>query len=930
MRTLLKTLCVTLALALAALALPAGAFALGQDVDINETNFPDQIFRGWLLDKGNLNGMGADGVLTSGELAQITVLDLSGLGIGDLTGISHFTALERLNVNNNRLTSLDVSKNTRLTSLYCATNALEHLDVTGCPELVDLNCERNRLTELNLAGNPKLVQLYCRHNSLTQLDVSRNLELVFIETFDNSLTSFDCSMLKKLEFLHIDYNKLTTLNMSGNPALKDSGFVAANNHLDTLVLPNIPDFTVDAEVFYEQNPRTGYDTVEWYLDSSFTRPVSPEDQLPANGQTVYARWVPNPYTVYYRANGGQGSMEPQSAVYGASFALTPNAFTRTGHTFDHWSTYSDGVGGRDFENGATVENLAGENGSRTAVYLYAQWRPNTYTIHFAPGGGEGSMDDIPATYGQSVTLPDSTFTNAEGVFLGWAQSADAEQPEYFAGQSVQNLTAEDGGSVTLYPVWKPLSAIKDSFQEGLNALKGSYSAANYYDEDWARIESAYTTAHDSIEAATVDQLDLMQQALNDAAQAMSAVPTRAARAEELAQHWTAQFAPILGKLNAPVSMADRGDRQADVGAALRGSAANELAAQSQLSDSASALAAANEARALLESQLDRLQAMESALGWMGQAEDWYNKPMSEATSGTVDELAALEQSLSALSADARFFCDPAAVDSISEKAHLAREKATALSELDAEYARLTQWDYTEQNRQLLDDTAAALRREIEAAEAAGMPGALLVAGKAQLEQVDPIPKTPAVTAWPTAAPLTKGQALKTSALTGGKADVPGTFAWKEPDARPQAGGSFAVVFTPADARRYTAVEQQVQLTVKEQPAPTAAPGSHPAPAPTATPAPAATPAATPAPVKPTATPAPTASPAPSATPTPSASPAPSATPAASAAPEGPASDADEPASAGGALPGFALPLLVLGAAAVIAAVVLVVRARRRS
>lgn len=862
--------------------------------------------------------MGADGVLTSGELAQITVLDLSGLGIGDLTGISHFTALERLNVNNNRLTSLDVSKNTRLTSLYCATNALEHLDVTGCPELVDLNCERNRLTELNLACNPKLVQLYCRHNSLTQLDVSRNLELVFIETFDNSLTSFDCSMLKKLEFLHIDYNKLTTLNMSGNPALKDSGFVAANNHLDTLILPNIPDFTVDAEVFYEQNPRTGYDTVEWYLDSSFTRPVRPEDQLPANGQTVYARWVPNPYTVYYRANGGQGSMEPQSAVYGASFALTPNAFTRTGHTFDHWSTYSDGVGGRDFENGATVENLAGENGSRTAVYLYAQWRPNTYTIHFAPGGGEGSMDDIPATYGQSVTLPDSTFTNAEGVFLGWAQSADAEQPEYFAGQSVQNLTAEDGGSVTLYPVWKPLSAIKESFQEGLNALKGSYSAANYYDEDWARIESAYTTAHDSIEAATVDQLDLMQQALNDAAQAMSAVPTRAARAEELAQHWTAQFAPILGKLNAPVSMADRGDRQADVGAALRGSAANELAAQSQLSDSASALAAANEARALLESQLDRLQAMESALGWMGQAEDWYNKPMSEATSGTVDELAALEQSLSELDADARFFCDPAAVDSISEKAHLAREKATALSELDAEYARLTQWDYTEQNRQLLDDTVAALRREIEAAEAAGMPGALLVAGKAQLEQVDPIPKTPAVTAWPTAAPLTKGQALKTSALTGGKADVPGTFAWKEPDARPQVGGSFAVVFTPADARRYTAVEQQVQLTVKEQPAPTAAPGSHPAPAPTATPAPAATPAATPAPVKPTATPAPTASP------------APSATPAASAAPEGPASDADEPASTGGALPGFALPLLVLGAAAVIAAVVLVVRARRRS
>lgn len=399
-----------------ALALPAGAFALDQAVAVTETNFPDQIFRSWLLDKSNLNGAGADGLLTGEELASITVMDLSRRDIQSLEGIEYFTALESLNVSNNRLTSLNVS---------------------GCPELVDLNCERNRLTELNLSRNTKLVQLYCRHNSLTQLDVSRNLELVFIETFDNSLTSFDCSMLKKLEFLHIDYNRLTTLNMSGNPALKDSGFVAANNHLNTLVLPNIPNFTVDADVFYEQNPRTGYDNVEWYLDAAHTRPVAPGDKLPANGQTLYARWVPNPYTVYYRANGGQGTMEPQSAVYGASFALTPNAFTRTGYTFDHWSTYSDGVGGRVFENGATVQDLAGQNSSRTAVYLYAQWRPNTYTIRFS----EGAAGDISAKYGESVALPADGPTADGMAFLGWSAKENDSQPEFFAGQPVRDLTA---------------------------------------------------------------------------------------------------------------------------------------------------------------------------------------------------------------------------------------------------------------------------------------------------------------------------------------------------------------------------------------------------------------------------------------------------------------------------------------------------------
>ncbi len=529
---------------------------------------------------------------------------------------------------------------------------------------MDLNCEHNRLTELDLSRNTKLVQLYCRHNSLTQLDVSRNLELVFIETFDNSLTSFDCSMLKKLEFLHIDYNRLTTLNMSGNPALKDSGFVAANNHLNTLVLPSIPNFTVDADVFYEQNPRTGYDNVEWYLDAAHTRPVAPGDKLPANGQTLYARWVPNPYTVYYRANGGQGTMEPQSAVYGASFALTPNASTRTGHTFDHWSTYSDGVGGRVFENGATVQDLAGQNSSRTAVYLYVQWRPNAYTIRFA----EGAAGDISAKCGESVALPADGPTADGMAFLGWSTKENDSQPEFFAGQPVRDLTAEDGGVVTLYPVWISHDEIQSSYREALRALVAGYSKDDYYTDDWNDIEAAAQTAESAIAAA--------------------------------------------------------GDVLKD---------------KSPLSAPDTARAAA-QALDLLAAPLARLQAMSSALGWMAQARNWYSMPAADVTSSTAAALDGLVQALDGLDTEARFFCDPAAVSSVSEKARLAQEKAEALDELDREYARLIQWEYTEQNKQLLDDTAAALRREIEAAEAAGMPGALLVAGKVNLEQVPPHPQ----------------------------------------------------------------------------------------------------------------------------------------------------------------------------------------------
>ena len=174
-------------------------------------------------------------------------------------------------------------------------------------------------------------------------------------------------MLKKLRFLHIDYNRLTYLDMSNNPALEGNGFVAANNWLDSLTLPDIPDFTVEAEVFCEQNPRTGYGRTEWYYDSGYTRPIREDDVIPATGQTIYARWVPNPYTVYYRANGGTGSMADQAVVYGQKFTLTPNAFSRTGYTFAGWHTYADGIGGIDYADGATVCNLAGENSSRDAA-----------------------------------------------------------------------------------------------------------------------------------------------------------------------------------------------------------------------------------------------------------------------------------------------------------------------------------------------------------------------------------------------------------------------------------------------------------------------------------------------------------------------------------------------------------------------------------
>lgn len=74
--------------------------------------------------------------------------------------------------------------------------------------------------------------------------------------------------------------------------------------------------------------------------------------------------------------------------------------------------------------------------------------------------------------------------------------------------------------------------------------------------------------------------------------------------------------------------------------------------------------------------------------------------------------------------------------------------------------------------------------------------------------------TPTVSAWPGASTITAGQPLSASALTGGSASVPGTFAFANPSLLPAAGTSpQTVIFTPADTSNENTVTGSVNVTV---------------------------------------------------------------------------------------------------------------------
>ncbi|MBQ6708557.1 MAG: InlB B-repeat-containing protein, partial [Clostridia bacterium] len=86
--------------------------------------------------------------------------------------------------------------------------------------------------------------------------------------------------------------------------------------------------------------------------------------------------------------------------------------------------------------------------------LYARWTGNTYTIKFNGNGNTGgSTAQMSMTYGTAKELTANGFTKTGYTFNGWNTVADGTGDSYTDKQSVNNLTATDGATVTLYAQW---------------------------------------------------------------------------------------------------------------------------------------------------------------------------------------------------------------------------------------------------------------------------------------------------------------------------------------------------------------------------------------------------------------------------------------------------------------------------------------------
>lgn len=162
-----------------------------------------------------------DGEISVNEAKNVKFLFLydmfempEGYGITDLSEIKYFTSLLYLDCPCNKLTTLDISRNTVLKHLICYNNMLDDIDISNNTALEYFSCGGNKLTSVDVSKNTALAEFYCDENLFASIDISRNKALTILNCSNNRLTSLDLSNNLGLMFLTCDNNLLTEIDLS--------------------------------------------------------------------------------------------------------------------------------------------------------------------------------------------------------------------------------------------------------------------------------------------------------------------------------------------------------------------------------------------------------------------------------------------------------------------------------------------------------------------------------------------------------------------------------------------------------------------------------------------------------------------------------------------------------------------------------------------
>lgn len=180
---------------------------------------------------------------------------------------------------------------------------------------------------------------------------------------------------------------------------------------------------------------------------------------------IGAERIGNTAVAIHVFNVGNALNERQDAVLSSPYKAV-NGYA--GYTY-YWTGFSHcPYTGKDYYVGGGhtwLGDAVGTVGANEVVnnaysHIVTRYRfvPNNYTVTYNGNGAtEGYVANQTVTYDQIFNLSNNGYKKDGAVFCGWNTAPDGSGQSFSEGQSVSNLTAADGGTVTLYAQWKAIN-----------------------------------------------------------------------------------------------------------------------------------------------------------------------------------------------------------------------------------------------------------------------------------------------------------------------------------------------------------------------------------------------------------------------------------------------------------------------------------------
>lgn len=203
-----------------------------------------------------------------------------------------------------------------------------------------------------------------------------------------------------------------------------------------------------------------YTTAECYVGSEFKWDTA---KMPANDVMLYAKWIPQTYTVTFDLGyDTEASAPADQTVDAKTKAEKPEDPVRDGFTFLGWYVTD--------ENGNSSEIPFSFDTRITAdTHLVAHWTTDkTFRLQYDANEAEGGSGSVPTDEnnyadGSKAGVKDRgdlVNTDETKVFLGWSTNPNATTGDYQPGdvKEIKADEADENGVITLYAIWGPKPA----------------------------------------------------------------------------------------------------------------------------------------------------------------------------------------------------------------------------------------------------------------------------------------------------------------------------------------------------------------------------------------------------------------------------------------------------------------------------------------